>query len=231
MADDVKTKNVEPSAGSGPTVGNKAPILRGRQTKRGRDPRASSRAGRGRRGGAREERVRPEFDQRILAIRRVARVSAGGRRFNFSAAIVIGNGRGTVGVGTGKGADTALALDKAMRDAKKHLLRVPVTGNASIPHMVSAKYSSARVIIFPARGRGLIAGSAVRDLLALGGITDVNAKIFSGSKNKLNIARATIVALKSFAQKPQSLSTKSPAYAAVASAGRQIHSNDQVQKS
>jgi small subunit ribosomal protein S5 len=125
----------------------------------------------------------------------VARVSAGGRRFNFSVTVVVGNGRGTVGVGTGKGADTALALEKAMRDAKKHALAVPVTKTSSIPHPVSAKYSSARVMLMPSPGRGLIAGSAVRDLLSLGGITDVNAKILSGSKNKLNIGRATIKAL------------------------------------
>jgi small subunit ribosomal protein S5 len=131
----------------------------------------------------------------MLNVRRVARVVAGGRRFNFSVLVVIGNRKGSVGVGTGKAGDTALAIDKAARNAKKHLLRVSRTANHSIPHVLEAKYSSARIIIFPAKSKGLIAGSAARSVLELAGITDVNAKILSGSKNKLNIAQATIQAL------------------------------------
>jgi small subunit ribosomal protein S5 len=86
-------------------------------------------------------------------------------------------------------------MDKAMRDAKRHLLHVKVTKEMSIPHDVYAKYSSAIVSIMPAPRRGMIAGSALRNVLELAGIRDVNAKILSGSKNKLNIARATIKAL------------------------------------
>lgn len=158
----------------------------------------------GRRGnGSREERVRPEFDQKMLNVRRVARVVAGGRRFNFSVLMVVGNRKGSVGVGTGKAGDTALAIEKATRNAKKHLLRVARTSNNSIPHILEAKYSSARVVIFPAENKGLIAGSAVRSVLELAGITDVNAKIRSGSKNKLNIAQATIKALSALANNTQ----------------------------
>ncbi len=170
-------------------------------------------SGGGRRGGgAREERARPEFDQKMLNVRRVARVVAGGRRFNFSVLMVIGNRKGSVGVGTGKAGDTALAIEKATRNAKKHLLRLTRTGNNSIPHILEAKYSSARIVIFPAKNKGLIAGSAVRSVLELAGITDVNAKIRSGSKNKLNMAQATIKALsalKTPKEKSEERSTKS----------------------
>ncbi len=145
--------------------------------------------------GPRPEKVKSEFDQRILNIRRVTRVVTGGRRFAFSVAMVIGNKKGSIGVGTGKAGDTSLAIDKALRNAKKNLLKVQTTKGMSIPHEVEAKYSSGTVVIRPAKGRGLIAGSATRDLLELAGISDVSAKIISPSKNKLNIAHATIKAL------------------------------------
>jgi small subunit ribosomal protein S5 len=152
---------------------------------------------RDRKKGGREQREdrRPEYDQKTLNVRRVARVTKGGKRFNISITLAIGNHKGVVGVGTGKGLDTSLAMDKAMRDAKRHLLHVKVTKEMSIPHDVYAKYSSAIVSIMPAPRRGMIAGSALRNVLELAGIRDVNAKILSGSKNKLNIARATIKAL------------------------------------
>jgi small subunit ribosomal protein S5 len=141
------------------------------------------------------ERVKPEFDQKIIDIRRVARVVAGGRRFSFSVSMIVGNRKGQVGVGLGKGSDTQLAIDKAMRDAKKHLIKIPFTKTFSIPHDVEAKYSSARVMIMPAKGKGLVAGGPVRTVLELAGVKDVGAKIFSGSKNRLNNAQAAITAL------------------------------------
>lgn len=162
--------------------------------RRGRGERGDGRGQRGR-GPRKGQPQRSEFDQRLLAIRRVARVSAGGRRFNFSVVVVIGNRKGSVGVGLGKAGDTSLAIDKAVRDAKKNIVAVPLTKTASIPHDVEAKYCSARVVMFPSNGRGLVAGSAVRDVLELAGITDINAKILSGSKNKLNMARAAALAL------------------------------------
>jgi small subunit ribosomal protein S5 len=150
-----------------------------------------------RRGNKRRERQRSEFDQKILDIRRVTRVSAGGRRFSFAVSIAIGDRKGRMGVGTGKAGDTALAIEKATRNAKKNLITVKITENNSIPHEVKAKYCSARVMLMPAKGRGVIAGSAVRDLINLAGLNDINAKIISGTKNKLNIAQATVKALKS----------------------------------
>lgn len=150
-----------------------------------------------RKGGNRRERQRSEFEQNILDIRRVTRVSSGGRRFSFAVSIAIGDKKGKVGVGTGKAGDTSLAIEKATRNAKKNLITIRLTENNSIPHEVKAKYNSARIMLMPAKGRGIIAGSAVRDLINLAGLNDINAKIISGTKNKLNIAKATVKAFQS----------------------------------
>lgn len=167
-------------------------------TVRERAPRGASR-GRAPRGGQRTRapRERGEFDQVTIDARRVARVMAGGRRFNFSVAVVIGDRKGRVGVGLGKGVDTALAIEKATRDARKHLCTVRRTASGSLPHGVSAKSTSSVVEIIPSKGRGLVAGSSVRTVLDLAGITDVVTKIHTRSKNKLTIARAAIRALES----------------------------------
>lgn len=170
---------------------------RGRRGKDGDDKRGGARRGR---RTARPERTRPEFDQKIISIRRVTRVMAGGRRFSFSVAMVIGDKNGRVGVGIGKAGDTQLAIDKAIRDAKKHMITLPLNKDGHIPHDVHTKYASSEVMIIPAAGRGLVAGSSVRTVLELGGVKDVTAKIFSRSKNKLNNARAAIEALKQLKQ-------------------------------
>lgn len=149
-----------------------------------------------RKTGGRGERAKPEFEQKLINIRRVARVVAGGRRFSFSVALITGNRKGSVGVGLGKAGDTALAIEKAVKNAKKNMINVNLTKSMSIPHEVDAKYSSARIIIRPAPLRGIIAGSAARNVIELAGIKDVSAKIMSVTKNRLNIARATVVALK-----------------------------------
>ena len=161
-----------------------------RQSIRGR-----GRSPHGRGPGGRAPRERSEFEQVTIDARRVARVMAGGRRFNFSIAVVIGDKKGRVGVGLGKAADTALAIDKATRDARKHLLTISRTKSGSIPHAVSAKYASSTVEIRPSPGRRLVAGSAMRTVLDLGGVGDVVTKISTRSKNKLTIARATVAAL------------------------------------
>lgn len=150
--------------------------------------------------GGRGERIKPEFDQKLINIRRVARVVSGGRRFSFSVALIAGNRKGSVGVGLGKAGDTALAIDKALRNAKKNMISVNLTKSMSIPHEVDAKYSSARIIIRPAPQRGTIAGSAARNVIELAGIKDVSAKVMSVSKNKLNIARAAVAALKNISK-------------------------------
>lgn len=198
MADETKTENTvtlaAPAVSSAFSTKDKV-----NSESRGRGGfRAGGGNGRPERKRSREERPRSEFDQKILNIRRVTRVASGGRRFSFSVAIVLGNRKGSVGVGTGKAGDTSLAIDKATKNAKKHLLKLALTKTSSIPYEMRVKYSSARVLIMPAKGRGLIAGSALRDVLDLAGVRDVAGKIFSGSKNKLNIARATIKALTEF---------------------------------
>lgn len=142
-----------------------------------------------------KERIKPEFDTKIIAIRRVTRVAAGGRRFTFSVAVVSGDRKGRVGVGLGKAGDTSLAIDKATRHAKKNMIKVKLSPAMTIPHAVESKFSSAMVMLMPAKGRGVVAGSAVRTVIEHAGIKDICGKLLSGSKNKLNIARATIKAL------------------------------------
>lgn len=146
-------------------------------------------------------RPKPEFDQKILNIRRVTRVVAGGRRFSFSVALVAGDKKGSVGLGLGKAGDTALAINKAVRNAKKNMIKLKLTKTMSIPHELSAKFSSSKVVLMPNRGRGLVAGSVIRDIVKLSGIKDVTGKIISNSKNKLNNAKAVILALSSISSK------------------------------
>lgn len=148
-----------------------------------------------RRGPKREPKPKPEFDQKIVDIRRVTRVTSGGRKFSFAVAVIAGDKKGRVGFGTGKGLDTAAAVDKAYRKAKKNLIRIPLTKDGMIPHEVSAKYSSARVELRPAPGKGIVAGSSVRDVVEIAGIKDVIGKLRSGTKNKMNNAQAAIMAL------------------------------------
>ncbi len=160
-----------------------------------------ARRGRGGQGGRGRERTRSEFDQMTIEVRRVARMMAGGRRFSFSVTVIIGDRKGRVGVGLGKGADTALAIEKANRDARHHLISISRTKSGSIPCAVSAKYASSVVTIIPSPGRGVVAGSAMRTVFELAGVSDVVCKILSRSKNKLTIARATVTALTTLKEK------------------------------
>jgi small subunit ribosomal protein S5 len=175
----------------------RAPERRPAQRGRGGDRRGGPRE---RRGGPRDA-ARSEFSQKLIGIRRVARVMAGGRRFNFSAAIVIGDKKGRVGVGLGKAADTQLAIEKATRAAKKAMISITLTKNRSIPQDVSAKYCASEVIIRPSPGRGLVAGSSVRTVLELAGVTDITGKLLSRSHNQVNNARAAIDALRQLSNK------------------------------
>lgn len=136
-----------------------------------------------------------DVEQKILDIRRVTRVVAGGRRMSFAVSMIIGDKKGVVGVGTGKGNDTALAITKALKDAKKHAIKIKQTDKASIPFDVSAKYCSSKVMLFPNNGKGIVAGAALRDIVNLAGLKDISGKVVSGSKNKLNTARAAMKAL------------------------------------
>lgn len=144
------------------------------------------------------QQQKTEYESKLIDLRRVTRVTAGGKRFNFRATVIVGDHKGKVGIGVAKGADTAISLEKATRTAKKKLLKVPLTAIYSIPHEVSGKWNSAFVKIMPSykTGRGLAAGGAVRVILSLAGVKNASAKIISSSKNKINNAKAALEALK-----------------------------------
>ena len=136
-----------------------------------------------------------EYEQKLLDVARVVRVMAGGRRFRFRAVVVVGNRKGKVGVGVAKGQDVSLAVEKAAADAKKHFIKIPLI-EGTIPHIIEAKFSSAKVLLKPGiKGRGIVAGGAVRMVCDLAGIENISGKILGKTKNKLNNARATIKAL------------------------------------
>lgn len=135
-----------------------------------------------------------EFDQKVLDIARVSRVTKGGKRFSFRSTIVIGDGKGRVGVGIAKGKDVAQSVQKSFNQAKKNLVGISVV-NGTISHPVQAKYHSAVVILKPAKG-GVKAGGPVRVVAKLSGIRSLTGKLLERTNNKLNIAMATLEALK-----------------------------------
>ncbi|MBP9132254.1 30S ribosomal protein S5 [Candidatus Saccharibacteria bacterium] len=141
-----------------------------------------------------DDRKQSEYEENVIAIDRVTRVVAGGRRFRFRALVVVGNGKGRVGVGIAKGADVQLAVQKAVNVAKKKLIDVPLY-NSTIPHRVTAKMGGAEILLMPASpGTGVKAGGTVRKVLDVSGIHNVMSKSI-GSSNKVNVAYATIKAL------------------------------------
>lgn len=168
------------------------------ETKPTTDRQKTNRGRGGFRGGnnRRPERVKPEFDHKVVSVRRVTRVVSGGRRFSFSVALVAGDRKGRVGVGIGKAGDTSLAINKALNSAKKNMIKVYLNKEMAIGHEVEGKFDASIVTLRPAPGRGLVAGSSVRNVLDLAGIKNTGSKITSRSKNKLNNAKAAIVALK-----------------------------------
>jgi small subunit ribosomal protein S5 len=166
-----------------------------KQNTNSRDNSRSNDSSNNRRGGGERksrtffERPKPEFDQKIVSIRRVTRVVKGGRRMTFAVAMAIGDKKGSVGLGTGKGGDTAIAINKSIRQAKKNMFKIKTTKEMSIPHEISGKFASSKLVMMPNRGKGLVAGSTVRDMLILAGLKNITAKLNSPSKNKLNNAR------------------------------------------
>lgn len=144
----------------------------------------------------RRDRVEKEFEERVVTINRVTKVVKGGRRFRFAALVVIGDGKGRVGFGTGKANEVPDAIKKAIEDAKKNVFTIPTVGT-TLPHTVTGKYGAGNVLLRPAsEGTGVIAGGAVRDVLEVAGIKDVLSKCL-GSRTPINMVRATIAALKS----------------------------------
>jgi small subunit ribosomal protein S5 len=142
-----------------------------------------------------KDKVKKEFDELLLEVRRVTRVTTGGRRMSFRATVLVGNRKGKIGVGTAKGADVTIAVSKASREAYKNIVDVPLTKANTVPYVTTTKYKSCLVKLLPAKGgTGLKAGSAVRSVLELAGYENMLSKII-GSNNKLNNAIVTIIAL------------------------------------
>lgn len=154
------------------------------------------------------EKKKEEFESKLLDLARVTRVTAGGRRLRFRAAMVIGDKKGRIGFGIAKGKDVAQAVEKATRVAKKNLITVPIV-EETIPHPVEAKFGAARIMLKPQRkGRGLVAGGTIRIICTLAGIKNISSKIIGRTGNKINNAKATIKALKELKHASTSTKTK-----------------------
>ncbi len=142
------------------------------------------------------EKQENELKEKVVAISRVAKVVKGGRNFRFSAVVVVGDGNGHVGVGNGKAAEVPDAIKKAIQEAKKNLIEVPIV-NTTVPHEFIGKFGSANVLLKPADvGTGLIAGGSVRPVLELAGYQNIRTKVI-GTNNPRNVVYATMEGLKS----------------------------------
>jgi len=174
--------------GSGPNTGSSEGGREGGREGRGRGGREGGR-------GPREQVEKTPHLERVVTINRVAKVVKGGRRFSFTALVVVGDGDGNVGIGYGKAKEVPAAIAKGVEEAKKHFFKVPRIG-ASIPHPVQGESAAGVVLLRPASaGTGVIAGGPVRAVLECAGVHDVLSKSL-GSSNPINIVHATVAALK-----------------------------------
>ena len=189
---DATTQNVENEVTepvTEQTAAAEAPVEREREPRRGGRERSQTRD----RGGRDAEKS--QFLERVVTINRVSKVVKGGRRFSFTALVVVGDGNGLVGVGYGKAREVPLAISKGVEEAKRNFFRVPRSGS-SIPHPVQGEAAAGVVLLRPAAaGTGVIAGGPVRAVLECAGIHDVLSKSL-GSSNTINIVHATVAALK-----------------------------------
>lgn len=160
-----------------------------------------------------EEKKTEEIEQRVAQIRRVARVTAGGRRFSFSALVIAGDKKGRVGMGIGKANDVTESVNKAGRQAVKHMMTLPLH-EGTIPFELNANFKMTKILLKPVpKGRGVIAGGVLRDICELAGVQNINGKILSASKSKINNAKAV---LKAFATMKQIFNVKQSVRAAQA---------------
>ncbi|MDO8499935.1 MAG: 30S ribosomal protein S5 [bacterium] len=172
-----------------------------------------------------------EFDQFVLDLARVTRVTQGGKHMSFRACVIIGDRKGRVGYGLAKGKDVQLGVEKAVRQAKKNIITVPIV-NETIPHIVYQKFNAAYVMLKPApKGSGIIAGGAVRAVLDLAGIPNVSSKILGKTKNKVSITKATFGALSQFKKlKSMAKTTIKPADIVVNSPEIEVKEDEKVGK-
>jgi len=208
MAEEIKKENTEvkPADGFKPIPTGEQPQADSRQPA----GRQGFGRGQGQRGGGFGQNRRPGFgragvgrgapkddiESKLLDLARVTRVTGGGKRLRFRAVVIAGDKKGKIGIGIDKGRDVSQAIEKATRKARKNMVSV-VIKDGTIPYQVEAKAGPARIMLKPQmKGRGLVAGGAVRTICDLAGIKNISSKILSGSKNKLNNAVATMEALK-----------------------------------
>ncbi len=192
-------------------------VYGGANTNTNSNYRGGQQGGQGGRGGRAEKRGdkrfgggKDEMEQRILDIARVTRVMKGGKRMSFRACVALGDKKGTIGTGLGKGADVTMAVNKAVNQAKKHMITVNMI-NDTIPHEVRRTIGAASIMFKPAqKGRGVIAGGVVRVILELAGVKNVTSKIL-GTNNKINNANCTIEALKSLRKVEKKVKGAKPA--------------------
>lgn len=205
MAEQTSGAEAGASNTGAPSAGTRTDFQRGGRDDRGGRGRGGGRDDRGGRGG-RDDREKSNYIERVVTINRVSKVVKGGRRFSFTALVIVGDGKGMVGVGYGKAKEVPAAIAKGVEEARKNFFRVPLIG-ATIVHPVQGEAAAGVVMLRPASpGTGVIAGGACRAVLECAGVHDVLAKSL-GSDNAINVVHATVAALKMI-QRPEEVAAR-----------------------